>query len=335
MSNTAEFKLARFRFTLNPLGEIILPAYKGSTLRGGFGHSFKKVVCTLRNKECADCILKSKCVYYYVFETPPPQDSKMLRLYPKVPHPFIIEPPLTNQQIFQPGEIIPFNLILIGNAIDYLPYFIYTFKELGEIGIGKQRGRYELSEVEGIDRAGKSISIYTNSSQTIINNHPVITTEICRGVLQYALEQGERNDHITINLLTPMRLRFGGHITDHLEFHVLIRNLLRRISSLMYFHCGETLDCNFKGLIEKAAQVKIHSSELRWHDWERYSARQNQRMTLGGLVGKITYIGNLNEFIPFIKLGEYVHVGKGTTFGLGQYEILGNLLQNDKGELYG
>ena len=122
-----------------------------------------------------------------------------------------------------------------------------------------------------------------------------------------------------------MRLRYEGKITDNLEFHVLIRNLLRRISSLMYFHCGESLDCDFKVLIENATEVKIQSSELRWHDWERYSARQNQRMTLGGLVGKITYSGNFNEFMPFIKLGEYVHVGKGTTFGLGMYEILESL----------
>ena len=47
---------------------------------------------------------------------------------------------------------------------------------------------------------------------------------------------GNHNNTITISLLTPLRLRFDGHITDKIEFHVLIRNLLRRISSLSYFH---------------------------------------------------------------------------------------------------
>jgi CRISPR/Cas system endoribonuclease Cas6 (RAMP superfamily) len=45
-------------------------------------------------------------------------------------------------------------------------------------------------------------------------------------------------------------------------------------------------------------------------------------MKMGGFVGKVDYQGNLAEFFPLLKLGERVHVGKGTAFGLGKYEIL-------------
>ncbi len=45
-------------------------------------------------------------------------------------------------------------------------------------------------------------------------------------------------------------------------------------------------------------------------------------MKLGGIIGNVTYAGDLTPFLPFIVLGKYIHVGKGATFGLGKYEII-------------
>ena len=44
-------------------------------------------------------------------------------------------------------------------------------------------------------------------------------------------------------------------------------------------------------------------------------------MKLGGIVGKASFSGNIKEFLPLLKIGELVHIGKGTSFGLGKYEI--------------
>lgn len=117
-------------------------------------------------------------------------------------------------------------------------------------------------------------------------------------------------------------MKYNEKLTPALEFHILIRNLLRHISLLSYFHCEKELDLDYKGLIEKSQEIKIKKSDLRWYDWERYSNRQETRMMMGGFIGSITLEGNFEPFLPFLLLGEYLHVGKGTSFGLGKYEIL-------------
>jgi transposase len=42
---------------------------------------------------------------------------------------------------------------------------------------------------------------------------------------------------------------------------------------------------------------------------------------LGGFVGSTEYRGELAEFHSLLRLGARLHVGKGTGFGLGKYEV--------------
>lgn len=323
-----------FAFHISPTEPIILPSYKGSTLRGGFGNAFRKIVCAVRKQDCGNCLLSEKCIYSYIFETPPPKNTKIMRKYKSAPHPFIIEPPPEKKQGYTPGSEIIFGLTLIGKAIDYLPYFIYTFDELGKMGIGKGRGKYELKTVRSQEtqvRSQKSgvrsekQTIYTSDSKTLRHFTPSVLN-LESGILDSESNAGEaspRSYGLTLNFMTPARIVYNGRLTLDLEFHMLVRNLLRRLSLLFYFHCeGDPSGWDFNGIIEKAKEVKVKKRELKWYDWQRYSARQGTKMKMGGFVGGITFEGNLEPFMPLIKAGEVVHVGKGTGFGLGKYEVM-------------
>lgn len=132
-------------------------------------------------------------------------------------------------------------------------------------------------------------------------------------------------NNLTLHFLTPTRLVYSGSLTIDLEFHVLVRQLLRRLSLLYYFHCnGDSSAGDFKGIIEKAKDVKVANKALHWYDWERYSTRQDEKLKMGGFVGEITFEGNIGPFMPLIRAGEILHIGKGTGFGLGKYEIKRN-----------
>jgi len=292
-----------------------MPRYAGSTLRGGFGQAFRKIVCTMGLVECQNCTLNSVCPYAYIFETSPPEDATQLRGYSDVPRPFVIDP-LDTHGDYQTGESLQFLLTLIGRAIDYLPYFLVSFRELGEIGIGRGRGRFQLTEVVAESGPGKGESVYSWETQMVTNLDNVLDfQDIRQETIAWPADQ------LTVRFLTPTRVTYDGQLADELPFHVFIQRLMGRISALSYFHCGKSLQMDFKDFIAQATQVETAKSDLRWHDWTRYSTRQDERMKLGGLLGSITYAGELNPFLPFIALGQYVHVGKNSTFGLGKYQV--------------
>lgn len=309
------FHFSKFRFKARAGEPILLPAYKGSIFRGGFGYAFRKVACALKNQDCHSCLLKEKCIYSYVFETPPPKNSSVMKKYTNAPHPFIITPPLDKKIAYRPDEEFSFEITLIGKTIDYLPYFVYTIKELGKMGIGRGRGKYQLAEVYNIDALGKPILIYNGQDEILLSD--------CKkmGLDDFTFPKQD-SDHLTLEFITPARIKFGQTYVSELEFQIFFRNLLRRIYLLYYFHCGHEPDVDLKEMAKKAKEIKTEESSLTWHDWERYSTRQKTRMKLGGLKGKVTFKGDFKEFLPFIVLGESINVGKGTSFGLGKYRIL-------------
>jgi len=311
--------LAKYRFTLRARETLILPAYKGSTLRGGFGSVFHKLICVNKNKDCSNCLLRDKCIYSYIFETSPPPDSPRLSKYRSIPRPFILEPPLEEKRKYEKGDVLSFNLILIGKAIDYLPYFIFAFQELGEIGLGKEKARYELVKVEFVKESLKdppeTKTIYDGQTQTLKDINARIDLSYIFSSLKLF------GDSLTLRFLTPTRIKYQGSYTSHPQFHIVLRSLLRRLSSLLYFHCGEELDVDYKEMIKEAQRIRTLEAEVDWIDWERYSGRQEQKMKLGGFIGRVTYQGNITKFLPFLRIGEYTHLGKAVVFGLGKYEI--------------
>lgn len=49
-------------------------------------------------------------------------------------------------------------------------------------------------------------------------------------------------DAIELEFITHTSIKVNGKWTSHLTFEHFLRNLLRRIRFLSYFHCGEDLD---------------------------------------------------------------------------------------------
>jgi hypothetical protein len=48
----ATLELAKYRLVIRPREPLLLPEYKGSAFRGGFGHALRRIVCPFDEGRC-------------------------------------------------------------------------------------------------------------------------------------------------------------------------------------------------------------------------------------------------------------------------------------------
>lgn len=309
----------KYLFLLEITSPTLLQPYKGSALHGGITSAFKSAVCVMSHRQCDDCPLTDNCSYYSLFEYHSSPSGR------SVPHAYVLQPPQTERRAFDAGDELSFSVVLIGKAASLWKLLIFAVKRLGETsGIGRRidgkRGRYALTNVHSIGLNGPGIQVYS-STDDFLNDAPITVTSD-----DFATAKNDSSiDSASLRFLTPVRF-----IKDELEqkrlltsltFESFMRELLRRLGDLSEAYCGGSR-IDFQLFSKQAAAVGTDKSVLCFKDWERYSQSQKFRMKLGGLVGTLSLEGEIEPFIPYLRLGEWLHVGKNTTFGLGQYQLI-------------
>jgi hypothetical protein len=302
------------RLTFRAVDPLELPRYKGSTFRGALGHAFRHVCCPIRCKDSGTCLLRYKCAYSVCFETPVPQDAAIMRKYPFAPHPFVLEPPDDTRTHYEPGETFTLNLCLVGRANEYLPHFIYAFEEIGQRGLGRGRGKAELLRIEG--QGLEPSPIYQAGDDKLQGTAPVINGA-------FVTRRVEELQEKPLRLLfeTPTRIKVNGTLSQEPHLSNIMPALLRRLTSLHYFHCNGPSEYEVRPLLDAARDVTTRAMDGHWGDWQRYSNRQDVTMKLGGFIGTVEYTQIPADLLPYLVWGEIVHLGKASAFGLGKYSL--------------
>ena len=160
--------LHHFRFHLEPQAPLHMPAYnKGNVIRGGFGSTFRRIVCHANCREPETCELRNVCPYTAVFHPFVPEGSEKISKNRDIPRPFVIKPPLETKETYLPGDRLSFDVVLVGKVKDYLPYFIVTFKELSQAGLGRHRSPVELCAVGYVGSDGIEVPVYTRENNLV------------------------------------------------------------------------------------------------------------------------------------------------------------------------
>jgi hypothetical protein len=318
----ATLRVCHLRLHLEPERELLLPAHnKGNTLRGGFGAAFRRLVCVDLRWECAECSLRFTCAYTAVFNPFLPPDADRMTGNRDIPRPFVFKPPLSTQTRFAAGGALVFEMVVIGKAIDYLPYFVVAFRALGEIGLGLNRAPVRLTRVEALDATGAPALAYSGESNVMRQAQPIGLD------LLAPVETSADDSALALRFLTPTTLRSGStaarpaQLVRQPQFHHVVKRLRDRLNALATFFGNGPLPLDFKALGEAAEQVQTVEDHTQWQDRSRFSARRNTPHDLSGFTGRMTFRGNVARFLPLLRAGELVHVGKNAVFGNGWLQV--------------
>lgn len=306
----------RSRISFRLLSDTTLPPYKGALLRGGFGFAFQRSscpqVCWGRSEECN---VVAACPFRQIFEPPRPHGLEQLHDLKDAPRPFVIEPPLDGRRHYKAGDVLEFHLVLIGRGVDFLPYFIFGFEQLGRMGLGQQRAQARLERVEALEphqpvgrviyRDGEVLSQVALPLLPLLALHERVSPEPA---------------DLRLTLHTPLRLKARGDYIRQIDLAAIVRAACWRIDALTTYYGDVPWGADYRPLVALAAEVPISGATARWEDWERTSTRgpAPRTMNLGGIIGEAL----LHQVPPAIQAAllaaGVVHVGKACVFGHGQ-----------------
>ncbi len=304
-------KIYKFYLDIQFTNDTFLPEIKASMFRGLFGNVFKDSVCIIHGEKCEDCILKSQCSYFNVFETEITEHQlSYLQKVLKTPHPYVINSHTVNKTNYQKDEIATLEVIIFENYIKLLPFFVHTFIKMGEKGLGVRRNKFKLINVN---------SLQNNYTAELIYN--INTKKLKTDVLPFDINHNLKIPAtLKLNFVTPVRLQTQGIITNNpkkVTNEVLTDIFLRRYDIINHlFSKNEPL--NFT---QFQNTILIQQNNLIFKDYKRYSNRQKTKMDFGGFVGLMNIEVQDEQMLKIIETCQHINIGKNTSFGLGKFEI--------------
>ena len=270
-----------------------LPPLPGTSVHGALLRAARGLVCTQPTRlECPGCPVRASCRYPALFE---PVVGNASGGESEVPAPVVLHTdrgPAGGPQVLEPGERLHVSTTLIGEAaIADRGLLVSGLHGVAMRGIG-------------IDAEGEQFERRPRLRLVSVGETPAARLEPAAA---YRLE-----------LLSPLRLKSGGHIKSVLEARSLWAALVRRTRALCELYGGELPE------LPEEPPFTLEQVEARVVEVLRYSARQGRRMAWPGLVGSavlraaVEGDGQLAGLLSFVGA---VQLGKGTLFGFGSLQV--------------
>ena len=255
-------------------------------LRGAILNRFRNQVCDDLTRQCSHCTLKQVCLYAGLFEN--------IEQNPRHLMPYILT--LHAKDEAQNYEL---EVILLASFLPTVPYFTHMLEKMAKDGFSHEHLKLQIRSFNTENR-----------------------------IFQWPDEMElDELEEISIQLTTPLCLFRDKKPLLHFEIGAFLAALSRRAKDLNdQYQQGksEYIDTTLPWMdIPSLSTTIAVKDDLALVEWDRNSQKHHNEIHRKGLVGRVSFSGlGLASLIPWLILMEDFHVGKGSSFGLGQYRII-------------
>jgi hypothetical protein len=278
------------QFELRALEEGSIPRFLGPVFHGAFGHALRE-----------SCVQLPQAIPLYDLCYERNSTSS-----PNRTQPFLFDVHRDCGGNMRCGDGIRAQWIgkpILASAPAFLPALLYSLKIMAANGLGPDLVPFELIAVR-------------------ILPHPIFRPDdsginILPAVYTFTdLQKPSDSERAEIKLETPTQLVSKNRILKSVDGPIFFRRLWQRIAAWGEFELCSQIKPPFFD------EIGVKCDETHWQLAERWSSRQQKRLDVSGLVGRVTFSGLDNFAWGLLRIGEQLHVGKNTTCGLGKYFIM-------------
>jgi hypothetical protein len=275
-----------------------------------YASACRSLSCHWPDRECEACTKQETCAWYLVFGQKLTSDPVALKRHQKPPLPFVFSFSSLDR-VSEAHNVIEYGLVVIGSAIPHLKMLLSGFAELLSdrfTPCPAEIIRIACRDYQGSVQLSVCDFSPARSENLVPENLVIVSTE---GLLENSLWGCSQ---LSIRLRSPLRLLQDGHSVTRFEFSSFARSVMRRVSSLEYYYGESEICCDFKELANQIDEV------ICTDDHFCFTNVKNRKLT--GITGYGSFLGEFSQLMPFLVIGSYLHTGKGSSFGMGMFELL-------------
>jgi hypothetical protein len=265
-------------------------------------------------------------------------------------------PPQNDKTRYEAGEQLSFGLTLFGHALNLFPYVVMALRQAGSMGLGKRlpcaeangrylRGRFAVQSAQAINLLSGEVQDILQPNSTLVQRPDLPVThaqvvEMSQRLLNFTSQPVIPNSqlsitncqlpiNLTLRFKTPTRLVSDKTLLKEPHFAPLFHRLLDRWLALSREFgarspAGPVEFAHKNDLLALSDQVILVDNQTRWQEVWSYSARQQRKTPISGLVGQATYRASREIWemlLPYLLWGSVIHIGKNAVKGDGIIKV--------------